>query len=139
MASCGKQNVISSSAHQNGLPKNLKFGKSNLQDVKKELGEPLMNYSAGKSSDVLVYSKQRSLQLQNNKLYTFFREPNGEEIYLQYWQNLWKNDPTTLTKIESKSTDNEDFEEMLENSKERIIIIFSHSSGKVKRVAHYED
>jgi hypothetical protein len=142
LVGCGVKKV--NSVKKNGLPglpEKIQLGLTSSEAAKSELGNPSNVFNSNDHQKTLIYSYNGigTLNFENNVLKAFFREPIKEEIYLQYWQQRWKNKKIAKVKMETMPTSHESIAYELICKEEKTIVIYNDDNGLVKRVVHYED
>jgi hypothetical protein len=123
-----------------GLTEKIVLGVSSSEAVKEELGPPnnIFN-SKDENRDVIYnYEKLGTLKFEDNTLKAYFRSPINEELYLQYWQQRWKNKIITKKKMTDSTSPHGVFDYEMMCKEENTIIIYSNENGLVKRVVQYE-
>ena len=133
---CG-HNSPSVHSETSGMPPGVKLGVSSSEDVIKEEGKPLRTYGE-KSNQVIAYSDQKSYQFSKNVLKGFFRDPEKDETYLQFWLQKWKNKKTFRQKLARIEKNHEPPDFQLNCPEEKTTVVYNGETGLVKRVMVYE-
>lgn len=136
--SCDGGAKKSSGKQPPGLPETIKLGETTAKELDKELGSPKDSYEMD-AATVSTYKDGSAAKIENEVVKSFYRDPVGDELKLQYWLQLWKDKVTTTEKIESTKNEHGTYEYQLINKNDNTTIIFDHESGIVKRVMHYEN
>lgn len=100
------------------------------------MGEPLETYAIP-AAVVNTYSEGRSLKFKDNVVKAYFRNPQGDEIHLQHWLQLWKDRSTKRDKLAQGNDAHGQNDYQLISGSDHTTVIFDNESGRVKRVMHY--
>ncbi|MBY0416361.1 MAG: hypothetical protein K2Q18_19455 [Bdellovibrionales bacterium] len=135
ITSCGSK-PSGKKPNTSGLPGTLEMGVSTTNEVEAEMGEPDKTYEA---KDATMYNYDtKTIKIENNIVKGFFREPNKDEVHLQYWLQKWKNKKTFSSEMKESKNPHGQSEYQMNNSEERVTIIYNKENGIVKRVMFYE-
>lgn len=139
--SCGPKNTSIKKSSPPGLPDSLQMGTSSASDVENELGQPLKTYKVEEASaEATMYNYQdnKTFKFESNVVKGFFRDPNKDEIYLQYWMQKWKDKKVEEVAVEGTKNVHGQSEYQMINEEEKTTIIFDKENAIVKRVMYYE-
>lgn len=120
-----------------GLPETVRLGETTATEIDKELGEPTNSYEI-KDAVVQTYEDGKAIKIEDNVAKSYFRDPEGNEVYIQFWLQKWKTQTTMSEKIEVSKNVHGQMDYQLINKEEKTTVIYDSENGRVKRVMHYE-
>lgn len=116
-----------------------KLGQTTRQEVVAMKGEPLREEAIPvKDSSVLVYPDEEKLQFKNDVLVNSFKNPQGDEKQLTYWEHKLKECQPISKTLPHDPLAHTPPEIEMSCPSEGVSIIYTQGSGIVTRVVEYE-
>jgi hypothetical protein len=134
---CGSKSSSKKKSSTPGLPETLALGTSTTAEVQQELGQPSNTYTID-NAEMQTFKDNKTLKFENNVAKALFRNPEKDEIFLQYWLQKWKDKKTKDEPVEEKYATHGLPSYQLICVEEQTTIIYDKETAVVKRVIYYE-